>query len=43
MLSTTIEYLKGKTGLEKVVFCLYDRPAFDAFSSELSRQLAEER
>ena len=27
MLSTTIEYLKGKSGLEKVVFCLYDSPA----------------
>ena len=41
MLSTTIEYLKGKSGLEKVVFCLYDSPAFDAFAAELARQLPE--
>ncbi len=39
MLSTTIEYLKGETALEKVVFCLYDSDAFSTFSSELSREL----
>lgn len=38
MLLTTIEYLKGKTGLEKVLFCLYDTRAFDTFTSELARQ-----
>jgi len=41
MLSTTIHYLKGKTGLEKVVFCLYDSRAFDTFTAELSRQVPE--
>jgi O-acetyl-ADP-ribose deacetylase (regulator of RNase III) len=42
MISTTSEYLKtGKTGLEKVVFCLYDSRAFEAFSEELRRQLPE--
>ncbi len=39
MLAATIEYLKGKTGLEKVVFCLYDSRAFDTFTAELERQL----
>ncbi len=38
MLSTTIGYLTGETGLERVVFCLYDSGAFNAFASELSRQ-----
>jgi len=41
MLSMTIEYLKGKTGIEKVVFCLYDSHAFETFTAELSRQLPE--
>ena len=41
MLSTTIEYLKGRTALEKVVFCLHDSPAFDVFVSELSRQIPD--
>ncbi len=39
MLSTTVEYLKGETGLEKIVFCLYDTRAFETFTAELSRQL----
>jgi O-acetyl-ADP-ribose deacetylase (regulator of RNase III) len=39
MLSATIEYLKGKTALERVVFCLYDSRAFDTFAAELSRQI----
>jgi O-acetyl-ADP-ribose deacetylase len=41
MLSTTIEYLKGQTDIEKVVFCLYTSPVFDTFVAELSRQLPE--
>ena len=41
MLTTTIEYLKGTTALEKVVFCLYDSRAFTTFSDELGRQLPE--
>ena len=32
MLSETINYLKGETGLEKVVFCLFDDKAFNVFS-----------
>lgn len=41
MLSTAIEYLEGKSGLEKVVFCLYGSKAFDTFAAELARQLPE--
>jgi O-acetyl-ADP-ribose deacetylase (regulator of RNase III) len=39
MLSTTIEYLKGETGLRRVVFCLYREESFSAFSGEFGRQL----
>ncbi|MEM3586125.1 MAG: macro domain-containing protein [Candidatus Jordarchaeaceae archaeon] len=35
MLKTTIEYLKGETGLEKVIFVLYDRDSFETFSNTL--------
>ena len=35
MLRTTIEYLGGKTGLERVVFCLYDDKGYDVFLSQL--------
>jgi len=31
MLSTTIQYVKGKTGLEKVVFCLFGKDAYEVF------------
>ncbi len=35
MLKTTIEYLKGKTGLDKVVFVLYDKDSFNTFKDTL--------
>ncbi len=38
MLGAVIAYLKGETGLERVVFCLYGRPAFDVFARELAAQ-----
>ena len=37
MLSAAIEYLKDNTGLETVVFCLYDSASFDVFKAELQR------
>jgi O-acetyl-ADP-ribose deacetylase (regulator of RNase III) len=37
MLSTTAEYLKGQTGLQKVVFCLFDDNAYNIFASELTK------
>ena len=35
MLSETINYLKGQTGLEKVIFCLFDDNAFNVYSLKL--------
>ena len=35
MLSTTVAYLEGPTGLEKVVFCLYDNETLDIFEYAL--------
>ncbi len=35
MLSTTIAYLEGPTGLEKVVFCLYDKKTLKIFEHNL--------
>lgn len=31
MLSETVEYLKGETGLDKVLFCLYDEASLKIF------------
>lgn len=36
MLTETIRYLKGQTGLQKVVFCLYDRRAYTTFAAALN-------
>ncbi len=38
MLKTTIDYLNDKTNLEKVVFCLYDKPAYDIFIKQLEAE-----
>ncbi len=35
MLSTTIAYLEGPTGLEKVVYCLYDKKTLGLFEHTL--------
>ena len=37
MLSNAIAWLKGKTGLKEVVFCLYDQKAYDVFASTLKK------
>ena len=41
MLKTTIEFLKGQTGLEKVVFCLFGRDSYDVFASRLEKETAQ--
>jgi O-acetyl-ADP-ribose deacetylase (regulator of RNase III) len=41
LLSTAIEYLKGETGLRRVVFCLYGEESFSRFADELTRQTEE--
>ena len=37
MLSATIDYLQGETGLEKVVYCLYGQEAFGVFEGVLKK------
>ena len=41
MLSTVVNYLKGNTGIERVVFCLWGTDAYSVFERELSRQSLE--
>jgi O-acetyl-ADP-ribose deacetylase (regulator of RNase III) len=38
MLRAAIAYLRGKTNLERVVFCLYGRPTFDVFARAMAIQ-----
>ncbi|HNY76774.1 MAG: macro domain-containing protein [Sedimentisphaerales bacterium] len=38
MLATTLDYLKGQTGIDRVVFCLYGRESFDVFAEQLKRE-----
>ncbi|MCW4015154.1 MAG: macro domain-containing protein [Candidatus Bathyarchaeota archaeon] len=42
MLSTVIAYLEGPTGLERVVFCLYDKETLNIFEDAL-RSLTHNR
>jgi O-acetyl-ADP-ribose deacetylase len=39
MLQTTVEYLRGDTGLQRVVFCLFGRDSYNVFAAEL-REIA---
>ncbi|MHC4476483.1 MAG: macro domain-containing protein [Planctomycetota bacterium] len=41
MLRTTIDYLKGETGLQRVVFCLYGRESYQVFEDQLKKETAE--
>lgn len=38
MLRTTIEYLQGQTGLQRVVFCLFGRDSYDVFAARLEQE-----
>ena len=38
MLQTTIGYLKGKTGLEKVIFCLFGQDSYSVFERQLKQE-----
>jgi len=40
MLSTVVEYLKNKTSLEKIVFCLYGKEAYGVFADALKRRMS---
>ena len=37
MLQAAIEYLRGRTGLERIVFCLYTASDYAVFEAELSK------
>jgi len=41
MLQTTINYLKGKTAIEKVVFCLFTHPDYQIFEQQLKKETAK--
>ena len=41
MLGTTIEYLKGRTNLEKVVFCLFGRSDYQVFANQLEKETSK--
>ncbi len=41
MLRTTIDYLGGETGLERVVFCLFGRESYEVFEKEMKRQMKQ--
>lgn len=38
MLRTTLEYLRGPTGLERVVFCLFGADSYDVFARQLAAE-----
>ena len=42
MLSATISYLKGDTGLKRVIFCLHDSLTFDIFENLLEEKVRGE-
>jgi O-acetyl-ADP-ribose deacetylase (regulator of RNase III) len=41
MLRNTIEYLRGETGLNKVVFCLYGQDSYRVFENQLKKEIAK--
>jgi len=40
MLRATIDYLKSKTGIERVVFCLYGQDSYQVFENQLKMEIA---
>lgn len=41
MLKTTIDYLKGQTGLEKVIFCLFGQDSYQVFENQLNKEISK--
>ena len=41
MLKTTIDYLKGQTGLQRVVFCLFGRDSYEVFANQLQQETSQ--
>lgn len=40
MLQTALEYLNGKTKIEEIVFCLFDRFSYEIFENQLKKETA---
>lgn len=41
MLQTVINYLKGQTELEKVIFCLFGRDSYEVFVNQLKQEISK--
>jgi len=41
MLETAINYLKGSTGIERVVFCLFGRDSYEVFADRLKQEMPQ--
>ena len=41
MLRTAVDYLKAGSGIERVIFCLYDDETYQIFAEELNRMRGE--
>jgi len=41
MLQTAIDYLKGQTCLEKVLFCLFGQADYEVFANQLKQEIPE--
>ncbi len=39
MLQTVLRYLQGRTGLERVVFCLYGSESYEVFAGQLTKEV----
>lgn len=39
MLKTTIDYIQGSTGLDKVCFCLYRQDSYNVFEKQLEQEI----
>jgi len=41
MLKTTVNYLKGQTSLEKVIFCLFGKDSYQVFENQLKQEISK--
>ena len=41
MLKTTIDYLQGQTGIEKIVFCLFGKESYEVFENRLKQETSQ--
>jgi O-acetyl-ADP-ribose deacetylase (regulator of RNase III) len=41
MLKTTIDYLKGQTSLEMIVFCLFGQDSYQVFENQLKQEISK--